>query len=112
MTIDLMTLDKAEVTRRGPGQWLDGHYEPGQLETITIDCNVQPLNGREVEQLPEGEREKEQKWVWTQTGLVIGDVVCYKGEKYEVQRVEDWTIFCISHYKARMTRMENQNAQV
>lgn len=86
------------VTRTAPGAYANGEYVPGATSTFTTTMSVQPINGRELLNLPEAQRTRQ--WVKgyspvelitaNQTSSIKADLVSYNGRSYEVQKVEYW----------------------
>lgn len=71
---------------------------------LSVKCNVQPLSGRELQLVPEGDRFREQYWVWAypETAIRTGDRIERKGKKFEVQSAESWG----SYVRARMALID------
>lgn len=67
-------------------------------------CNVQPVNGRDLLIVPEGDRFKEQYWVFTnpQTALRVNDRVVRCAVNFQVQSVEQWG----SYSRCRIMRVD------
>ena len=86
------------VTRYAAGSYSNGNYVNGATSTFSIIMSVQPINGRELIYLPEGQRTRQFLTGYTETLLQTAnqeagtkaDVVAYNGRNYEVQRVEYW----------------------
>jgi hypothetical protein len=87
------------VTRYAAGAYdSNGAYQPGATSTINIIMSVQPLNGRELILLPEGERTKQYVRGYTNTQLYTAQQAASKkadqtsidGVTFEVQKVEKW----------------------
>lgn len=81
----------------------------GRKETFTITCNVQPLNGRDLLLVPEGDRFKEQYWIFMnnqQRPIHDNDEVVRiqegKTVNYQVQSSEQWG----SYSRARIMRID------
>ncbi len=96
------------VTRTAAGGYVNGRYVAGTVQVFTTPRgNIQPLNGRELRKLSEGDREKDQQKIYTAFELKNSDVVTRAdGTTYEVQAVKDWTGFHQAHYQARLTGIE------
>ncbi len=106
-----MKLDAEQitVTRRAQGSYVSGRHVPGSDQDFEAAANIQPLNGAELLQLAEGDRQREVNKIYTAFALANSDVVTRAdGIRYEVQAVEDWTAFHQPHFKARLMRMEEQ----
>lgn len=67
-------------------------------ERLPMTGNVQPAGPRELERLPEGERDRETLVIYTRAPLRVGDegtgtaadIVVYGGARYTVSAVEPW----------------------
>ena len=103
--IDLMAIQKIIVKRPEPPLLLDGHYEEKCYHSENIFANVQPLSGRELDQLPEGDRTKDHRTIFTRSKLQVQDIVVLENVDYEILMVETWDMFCAKHYKARAVKV-------
>jgi len=97
------------IRRPTAGKWVRGEFRPGKEETFEVVANVQNATPDEVLQVPEGRRGGEQKVVYTEHELqaanesaqLKGDIFEYKGNIYEVHKVEDWSDMTdLPHYKS------------
>lgn len=86
--------------------------------SFSIQGTIQPMNGRDLLLVPEGDRFKEQYWVYAQnctivvndgldiqdlpTQLLVNDQITRLGVNFQVQEVEDWGSFC----RARIMRVD------
>ena len=96
MTTLLGTLSLT-VTRYGAaGSFVRGVFSPDAPSTFSIIASVQPLTGRELQQLPELQRTSARMKLYTTTQLETAregsraDRVAYRGRELEVQVFEDW----------------------
>jgi hypothetical protein len=104
-----LDIEAITVRRTAPGTYVAGRYVPGSAQNVTVTANIQPLNGKELLQLAEGDRQRQALKVYTAFALENGDEVARAdGNRFEVQAVEDWTVFAQPHYKARLVRIEEQ----
>jgi hypothetical protein len=87
------------VTRRAAGTETAGIYTPGATTTLTVDpIVVQPVAGRTLARMPEGQRTREPVSVWTRAELrtaqdpsgAMADRFTYGGALYEVAEVHAW----------------------
>lgn len=88
------------VTRRAAPSYdaTTGLASAGSTSSLSILASVQPLGGRDLLRLPEGERSRQWVAVFTATALRVADapngqmadLVSYRGEQHEVQSVEQW----------------------
>ena len=105
-----------EVQREGsdiPGSivYLDGKPVRRQPIIFTIVCTVQPLSGRDLLMVPEGDRISANYWVWsnqTQKPLKLNDLIRREDEVYQVQESSDWG----SYTRARMMLVDTGPLQV
>lgn len=81
-----------------------GNYKKGVDSDTTINCNVQPLTGKEIEQLPEYDKSRRHMNLWTKTGITTRDYVVYESSEFEVNKVELWR----GYYKALLIERQNQ----
>lgn len=108
-----MILGQRDITRvRRAAATIGANYKPvpGAETLTTIRGAVQPLNGDGLEQMPEGERTRETRKVYTTSELrtarpdAPADHVIVDGVRYEVQGVERQPAI-LPHYKAYLTRV-------
>jgi hypothetical protein len=88
------------VTRRAAGTETAGIYTPGATTTLTVNpIVVQPIAGRTLARMPEGQRTREPVAVWTREALrtaqdpagAMADRFTYLGALYEVVEVHAWS---------------------
>jgi len=92
-----------------------GEYVEGQKEEIVLDAVVTPVNGKELLILPEAQRTSEMIKVFTDDRLYtaneyiskIADVIIWRDEMYQVQKVEDWTRTDLPHFKSFAAKVES-----
>lgn len=95
------------VTRRAAGTSTKGKVTPGEASTFTIQASVQPLGGRELMRLTEGQRASERRLVFTTVELRTGtlpDVITLGDEPWEVEAVESWVTPLGTFYKVTAAR--------
>jgi hypothetical protein len=91
----------------------DGRYTPGATTDTTIQASVQPFAADELAVLPEGERHREPRKVYTTSDLRTGDQhlgtpadrLVIDSVVFEVVAVERHRSV-IPHYKARAVRLQ------
>ena len=106
-------LSQAEGSITQSGGFIDGVYQEGATSTFDIVMSVQPLNGKELEILAQGERTKRFVKGYTTTRLYTvkendskrADVVAYDDTRFEVQSVERWVDGNLQHYKTFMAEV-------
>ena len=111
----ILGTESATLKRFAAGSYSStGEWTDGTGTTSTISASWQPLNGRELAMLPEGERQRDQRKVYTLTALITSDPrtglqadhlsldgsTWYKVEQVEHERA------VIPHYKARVVRIQ------
>lgn len=103
----MMTNDECLKVCRDTGVIIvDGKPVKRPPENFNITCTVQPLNDKDLMLVPEGDRFKEQYWVWMnlcEKPLLLQDIVLRAGldnkthcpitVRYEVQGTQDWGDF-------------------
>jgi len=110
--IDLLTNETVTIRRYGAGSYSDGYYTRPPATTVSIRAAIQPLDGRELLQLPEGDRLKDHRVIFSRSYIQPGDIVEYMDTLYEIVEVEDWSRYCIFHYRAIMRRLDIQDEQL
>ena len=93
----------------------EGEYRPTTKGYFTMEANVQPasqIGGRRMRPNAEGKHGEEEIVIYTTVEIHTvlpthdADIVVWKGEQYEVGRVEDWHAFGQVHYEAYASRLE------
>ena len=113
----LLNLETLTVTRYAAGAYgSDGVYVPGSTTTLTVQATVQPLNGKDLQILPEGLRTREAFKLYTATELrttdqtagTLSDIVTRGGALYDVQQVGPWLSGSgtLNHHKAIIVRRQ------
>lgn len=98
------------VTRTVAGTRTVGRYTPGAATTLEIVASIQPATGRQLRDLPEGQRGDETVAIFTVTPLLTRspttepDVVTYRGEPWTVVTSKLWESFGDSHYECMAQR--------
>lgn len=91
------------VYRQGPVTYADGKPVAKTETYLTITASVQPMDGRDLLLVPEGDRFKEQLVLFVRgEPLQINDRVLRAGVNYQVQSLESWG----SYQQARIMRMD------
>jgi len=96
--LDSDTAEIVTVERTSGGGYVDGIYQKGTTSTFKTVCSVQQPTPDELQNLPEGERDKDvrkfisKKVVRTASDRdgLIADVVLYKGNRYKIISAGDW----------------------
>lgn len=102
------------VRRRGAGEYVNGFWvENTEFEAIPVRGSIQPMNGEDMQSLPEGRRTKAGYKLYTKTELrtasegVNPDEVFLFGEWYEVFHVEPWQNGILPHYKCFLQKLND-----
>lgn len=104
----IITKDESvDVFRDGCVTYVDGKPAKGEPEKFKVKGNFQPLSGRDLMMVPEGDRFKEQIWLYTADLMKINDRVVRCGVNYQAQTVNAWG----SYSQVRLMRIDvGQNA--
>lgn len=115
----IITKDEVfSVTREGEVIIVDGKPIKRFLVSFTVRGNIQPLNGRDLLLVPEGDRFKEQYWIFYNnqsivvdegldieadpTSIIVNDRMTRLSVNFQVQSVENWG----SYSRARIMRID------
>lgn len=88
------------VTRRNPGSYVNGKWVEGSLITpLVAFASIQPMTGREMMRIPEGDRNRERKIAYSADLLKVAeptaktkaDILNVDGQDFQVESVEPWT---------------------
>lgn len=101
------------VTRFTPGARANGVYTPGVPDIIPdVFISIQPLSGRELLSLPEGDRTRNwmkgysaiQLFTADQSEAKKADLVEFQGKQFEVRESQPW-VWADSHWKIRIAEV-------
>lgn len=96
-----LAFDAITIERR-VGSYVNGVWTPSVSPTsLPIRASIQPINGRDIERLPEGRRSKAAIAIYTTTPLLLddvatsqmADVITWRGKRWQVDHVESWDTF-------------------
>ena len=84
------------------GSYIKGHYQQGISISFTGLGNIQPLNGKELLQLAEGDREKESIKIYSFDLAFQNDdiLIDQYSNEYELQKIKNNSDKLLPHYKA------------
>lgn len=108
--IDRFATGTYPVTRTSAGAYVEGRYTPGSTTTFNVVASIQPLSGRDLQTLPEGQHASETRAVYTKTELQTRtpssepDRLTINGESWEVWQSFRWEAFGGAYYKAFISR--------
>ena len=93
--------ESAALIRQDPGQHVRGRWQPGEETRATITCaSAPPSASTRRDILPEGARLSDWRTFWFGSqaepvrvgeGQTDGDVIEYRGIRYRLRQVDDWT---------------------
>ena len=93
------------VINEGRVVYQDGKPVKADVTQFNLTCNVQPLDGRQLLLVPEGDRLKEQYWVFTNevdNPVRDNQRVLRQGIQFQIQESEQWG----SYQAFRMMRID------
>ena len=104
-TITITTGAKSEGSFDSKGRW-----SAGTTTSAPILVNAQPLNGKEIRQLKEGDRNKQTLKIYSDSAIPANAIVTRNVDslKYEVLMRDHWIAQNIPHYKAIVALVDNQ----
>lgn len=90
-----------------------GVFIPGTASAVPIKASVQPLNEKETDSLPGGERHKDWLKLYTRTAIKpvdqhtgeAGDRVVIDNITYEARKAPRWRAIC-PHYRVFVVRIQ------
>lgn len=99
--LDSDTAEIVTVIRTSNGGYVDGIYVKGTESTFKTICSVQQPSPQELQNLPEGERDRDirkfitKKLVRTASDRdgLIADKVRYRGVDYKIISAGDWDAY-------------------
>lgn len=112
--MSLLTRDTFIILRREQKPPKDGHWVKGDLTTIeNLKGNIQPLSGYEVLQMPEGDRTKRIRKLFSPDARILpDDIIVFEDFKYEVQSLSDWKGENLTHVSCKLVALENQDEEI
>lgn len=98
----------------------DGRLAMPAVSTSEIEVSLQPLKSHELQRLPEGERQRDQRKAYTYTQLRTSDQLgAYQadelvddveddatGHTYQVAEIDPYNDGMLGHHKARVVRLQ------
>ena len=118
--IDIPTGDYS-VKRFGKGEYDSrGIYVRGEDREFEINASIQPVTGNMVKLLPEHRRNADSIVIYSVEELYSSDekdgrpadIVIYRGRKYEVFSVKDWSMMTdINHYESVAIMQDGQGSR-
>ena len=99
--LDSDTCIKVQVERTSVGSYVDGIYVPGSTSTFNTLVSPQQPTPKQLEVLPEGERDKDVMLFISKRFLrtvddgndIPAEVVIFKGSRYKIIQLADWSTF-------------------
>ena len=101
--MNLLKNEAIQVNREGSGgDYVDGHRVSAADDTFKGEGSIQPLNGKEILQLPESDRVRQAVKIYTSLSMEVNDKMIRISDnaEFEVHSVENWGVFnMLQHYK-------------
>lgn len=93
--------------RAAVGAYANGYWQAGTSVTDAITCSVQPMTGRDLQVLPEGQRADEVQVFYSNSELRTrepqqwdADTLLFAGVTWRVIRVKTWAALGATYYRA------------
>ena len=112
----MLGIEDITRVRYAAGAWgSNGRWTPGATTSTTIEASVQPASGKVLATLPEGERSRDPRMIFTFDALrgasqydgTDADRLTIDSVSYEVRELTDWrTAAPIAHYEALALRVQ------
>lgn len=101
--MSLLPNEKMTIRREGSGgSYEKGHRVSAADNLLKAEGSIQPLNGKEVLQLPESDRIRQSVKIYSAFAFQTNDIVVRMSDnaEFEVQKVENWCVFnMLQHYR-------------
>lgn len=104
------------VRRKAPGHYdsSTGDWISGSETTLTVEGNMQPLSGYEMQMLPESFRSRESRKLYCVAPVYSireaeskePDIVEADGKDFEVHKVKQYQMGVLDHFEATLIRVE------
>lgn len=99
--LDSDTTIKVSVERYAPGSYVDGIYNPGATSTFTTLASPQQPTLKQLNTLPEGERDKDIMLFICKRAIRVGDdskgyksdIITFNGDRFKAIQKGDWSTF-------------------
>jgi len=97
------------------GSYVNGEWVAAVATTVIREVNIQPLKDEELLLLPEAERAREWYKLYCAEDLLaakpgvsgtVADEFVYKGDRYKVMKVKEYSMGILNHFRAMAARME------
>lgn len=108
------TLGGVAVTRlrAAVGGYMNGYWQAGTPVTDAITCSIQPMTGRDLQVLPEGQRADEVQVFYSTSELRTrepqqwdADTLLFAGVTWRVIRVKTWAALGATYYRALVAKV-------
>lgn len=96
--LDIDTAEVVTVERTSLGGYVGGLYQKGSVTTFKTICSVQQPTLEELQNLPEGERNKDVRKFFSKHPVrtasdrdgFVADIIIYKGLRFKIINAGDW----------------------
>ena len=79
------------INRPGAATVADGYMGDAAATAIPVQAVVQPMQPRELRNMPEGQSALSWLVLWSESELRVRDQFDRGGQTYTIQRIEDWS---------------------
>ena len=93
VTYQLMQRMLIPVARENRITWFEGIPYADRKTDFAVRGIIFPLTGKELLLVPEGDRFRQNIWVYTQEDIRDDDVIIHNDQPYEMQTVQNWGTF-------------------
>jgi hypothetical protein len=100
-------LQTATLSRPGTVTFTNGYATTGSPSVSTIKVCRQPITGKDLQRLPEGDRTGDLISCWTDTEARLADTLTVGSESYRVLHCEFWANLGETYYKILGVRYGN-----
>lgn len=98
---------------KSEGEWVRGKWVEGSETVTTINANIQPLKGSELQVLPESIRTRESIKAYTVSKVktaeevdeTTADIIVWEGKRFTVMRSIPYKMGVLNHYKVICCRL-------
>lgn len=78
------------LTSQGSESFVDGYVVKSTESDQTIKAHIQPMNEKELRQVPELQNTLQWIVIWSEISLPVKDKITYGGVIFTIQKVEFW----------------------
>ena len=103
------------IYRTPQGSYVDGEWVEGTEVEVSREVNIQPFRDEDLLLLAESDRSREWYKLYCAEDLIaakpgvngtVSDEFMYKGDRYKVMKVKEYSMGILNHFRAMAARME------